>query len=275
MNKVSYYFAALILGFSMSAHAQSPGASTKFTPSLTKDEVSASNEMAGAGAATQTMSQRAEVLTPRLIPNPWVTMEPTFGYVNANLSGIAGVNGASVDAVNRMQGGAGVLIGRGMWQGETGLIYAQRGGAMNNALDNSGTYKVNMDFTTTYLDVPMMARFSFPHSSRSHFFARAGVIVGFLVDAKYDVKANPVSIYSGYAPAMNETGKDAKDLFNSTDFRGALGVGYDWKFSRNVGWIVQADFQESLAKINTSKFFNDMDIYNMSLILSTGVSIKM
>jgi hypothetical protein len=272
MNKVSYYFAALILGFSMSAQAQTGRTGTKFTPSYTQDEVAASGEMAG-GAATQTMSQRAEVLAPRMIPNPWITLEPTLGYVSSNFSGIEGKNGSSVDAVSRMQGGMGVLIGRGMWQGETGLIYAQRGARFNMANSYTGGKNV-YDFNLTYMDIPLMARFSWPHSSRSHFFARAGVVVGILSDAKYDATTT-VASYSGNS-TYNTNGVDGKEYFNSTDLRGAFGAGYDWKFARHVGLVVQADLQESLGKINTDKFIgSDLDVYNFGIVVSAGISIKL
>ena len=269
MNKVTYYIAAMILGFSMSAQAQ--GARTKFKPAYTHDEVAASNEMSTSEPATQTMSQRAEVLNYRTIPNPWVTMEPTLGYVSSNFSGISGNNGASVDAVSRMQGGVGVLIGRGMWQGETGLLYSQRGGKLS--LD-AGLARASMDFNLTYVDIPLMARFSFPHSSRSHFFARAGLVVGILSDAKVDISASTTSLYAGSAQSVSQT-QDAKQYFTSTDVRGAFGAGYDWKFSRNVGLVVQADLQESLSKVNDGTFLQDQDVYNFGIIVSAGLSIKL
>lgn len=270
MNKVTYFIAALILGFSMSAQAQ--GARTKFKPSYSEDEVAASNEMMAPIDSTQTMTQRTEVLNYRTIPNPFVTLEPTLGYVNSNFSGIEGKNGSSVDAVSRMQGGVGVLIGRGMWQGETGLLYSQRGGQLS--ISNSySTSKTTYDFNLTYIDIPVMARFSWPHSSRSHFFARAGLIVGLLSDAKYD-QSTPVTTW-GNTYSYSSNGADAKNWFNSTDLRGAFGAGYDWKFARRMGLVVQADLQESLGKINTDQFMNGLDVYNFGIIVSAGLSIKL
>ncbi|WP_413559973.1 outer membrane beta-barrel protein [Bdellovibrio sp. HCB209] len=260
MNKATYYIAAMILGFSMSAQAQ-------FSPSYAEDEVEASQQMSSATGRT---SQREEVLRVRTIPNPWFTMEPTVGYVSSNFSGIEGKNNSSVDAVSRMQGGVGFLVGRGMWQGETGLLYSQRGGQLK--LVNTG-YTSSYDFTLTYIDIPVMARFSWPHSSKSHFFARAGVIVGILSDAKYD--ATMTSTYNGYTQSYSNNGVDTKSSFNSTDIRGAFGAGYDWKFARRMGLVVQADLQESLSKVNTGDFLSGLDVYNFGIVVSAGLSIKL
>ncbi|UYL09980.1 PorT family protein [Bdellovibrio sp. SKB1291214] len=269
MNKVTYYIAALILGFSMSAQAQ--GARAQFKPSYAQEEVEAANEMS-AVYPTQTMSQRAEVLNYRTIPNPWVTLEPTLGYISSNFTGIEGRNGSSAESVSRLQAGATVLIGRGMWQGETGLFYSPRGAQMTVGATSGG--KNVYDFNLTYLDIPLMARFSWPHSSKSHFFARAGVVVGILSEAKYDVNSTIVT-YGATTNYPAITGIDAKDYFNATDLRGAFGAGYDWKFSNRVGMVLQADLQESFSKINTDKFLNDLDVYNFGIIVSAGVSIKL
>ncbi|MEK2689991.1 porin family protein [Bdellovibrio sp. GT3] len=266
MNKATYIIAAMILGFTMSAQAQSSKARTKFRPQYAAGEMQAANEM----DSVQTMSQRQEVLATQTIPNPMVTLEPTIGYVSSTFTGIEGINGSSVDSVSRMQGGAGVLIGRGMWQFESGLLYSQRGGKLN--INANDVVKAGIDITLTYIDLPVMARFSWPHSSRSHFFARGGAVVGFLTEANTEVTA-PVN-YMG-ATASNTASQDLKDSFNSTDVRLALGMGYDWKFARKMGLVVQADFQESLNKVNKEEILPGKDMFNMGLILSAGLSVKM
>jgi hypothetical protein len=266
MNKVTYYIAAMILGFSMSAQAQ--GTRTKFKPAYTQDEVAASNEMSPAAPATQTMSQREEVLNYKTIPNPMVTLEPSIGYVSSTFSGIEGKNGSSVNSVSRMQGGLGVLIGRGMWQGETGLLYSQRGSQLYDA----STLQTR-DFTLTYIDIPLMARFSWPHSSRSHFFARAGLVIGLLSDAKYDQTGAVNAWANSYS--YNSNGVDAKTYFNESDVRGAFGAGYDWKFARRMGLVVQAELQESLSKINSDQRLMSYDMYNFGIVVSAGLSIKL
>ncbi|WP_413586420.1 porin family protein [Bdellovibrio sp. HCB274] len=266
MNKATYIIAALILGFTMSAQAQSSKARAKFRPQHSPSEMQAANEMSG----VQTMSQRQEVLAVKTIPNPMVTLEPTIGYVSSTFTGIEGQNGSSVDSVSRMQGGAGVLIGRGSWQFDTGLLYSQRGAQLN--INANDVVTATSDITMTYIDVPVMARFSWPHSSRSHLFARAGAVVGFLTEGKTETKAT--INYMGMSQSQSAS-EDVKDYFNSTDIRWALGVGYDWKFARQMGLVVQADFQESVSKINNDSFLPGRDVFNMGLILSAGLSIKL
>ncbi|WP_413577186.1 porin family protein [Bdellovibrio sp. HCB290] len=268
MNKATYFIAALILGFTMSAQAQSSKARTQFRPQHSASEMQAASEM----GSVNTMSQRQEVLTVKTIPNPWVTLEPTVGYVSSTFTGIQGTNGASVDAVSRMQAGVNLLVGRGMWQLESGLLYSQRGGQMNGLLSLDGTQKADIDFALTYIDVPVMARFSWPHSSRSHLFARAGVVAGFLTDAKADSKITTNSVWGAIT---NSESEDLKDSFNSTDIRLALGLGYDWKFAQRMGLIVQADFQESFSKINKDNILPGRDMLNRGIIVSAGFSIKL
>lgn len=269
MNKVSYYFAALILGFTMSAQAQS-GARTKFTPSYAQAEVEAANEM----SSETTMSQRAEVLAPRTIPNPWVTLEPTVGYISSTFNGIEGQYGASVDYAERMQTGVAVLVGRGMWQFESGLMYSTRGGKISNMTTTTiyGSTTSNLDMKLSYFDIPLVARMSLFHSSRSHVFFRGGLVVGILDSANVDING---SYMTSYGLNSLNTSMDIKDYFNSTDVRGVLGAGYDWKFSRRVGFIAQAEVQQSISKINTDKFVTNHDVFNMGAGISLGVSIKL
>ncbi|QLY26044.1 outer membrane beta-barrel protein [Bdellovibrio sp. KM01] len=269
MNKVSYYFAALILGFTMSAQAQS-GARTKFTPSYAQDEVQAANEM----SSETTMSQRMEVLAPRTIPNPWVTLEPTVGYISSTFNGIEGIGGASVDFAERMQTGVGVLIGRGMWQFETGLLYSTRGGKLTNLTETTsyGTRTANWDVKVNYFDIPLVARLSLMHSSRSHFFFRGGLVVGILDKAWASGEQTSVSAYGVSSQSLYQ---DGDDFFNSTDIRGVLGAGYDWKFSRRVGLVAQAEVQQSVSKVNTDNFLSGKDVYNMGAGVSLGLTFKL
>ena len=120
----------------------------------------------------------------------------------------------------------------------------------------------------------MLARYSFQSPQLSHFFVRGGLILGVLQDLEISwsdlssVNANLLNTNGG-------TSTSGKDHFNNTDLRAALGVGGVLKFTKNIAWTVQADYQLGTTKINTNKLASELDFYNSSLGISTGLSINL
>lgn len=196
-------------------------------------------------------------------PSSFVVVEPMLGMTSSTFSGIEGKNGAKIESRVGFTSGMNILLGRGAWQFESGMHYAERG-AIFKGLGSAALDKGTIDFKNQYLEIPVLVRYSFQPRSGSRFFLKGGLVSGFLIDSKTTVE--------GPYSDKDEFEKNAKELFSSNDFRTLLGLGGVIKLSQNFSWLLHMDYQSSVMAINSSKFLGDLNVHNSSLTLGTGLS---
>ncbi|MBO9665911.1 MAG: outer membrane beta-barrel protein, partial [Bdellovibrio sp.] len=178
------------------------------------------------------------------------TIEPIGGYLSSGFTEIK-----TPGTPKRREGyvvGANVLYGRGNWQLETGLQYAERGMLVNNL----GSY--NYEYTVKYLEVPAMLRWSFVNRQSWSLFSEAGLVLATVQDAKLQATGP----YSESA--------DVKDNFNSLDTRMALSFGGTWKYTKNIAAVMMVNYQSSISPMNKGNNWNGQDAYNDGYAVTVG-----
>ncbi|MBX2994325.1 MAG: PorT family protein [Bdellovibrionaceae bacterium] len=182
---------------------------------------------------------------------------PVLGYAQSSFANVQAQNGAKLENLGGLNGGAELLIGREKLQLETGLIYAERGAKISNIAGiQTNTYNYK------YLEIPLLAKYAFQPRTSSQFFVKGGLVAGLLQEAKVKQEGG------GFTLEAN-----IKDQYNAMDLRAALGLGGTLRINRTMGWLIQADYQQSLGKINKESPAGSVDLFNMSLGISTGLSI--
>ena len=128
------------------------------------------------------------------------------------------------------------------------LVYSGQGSKGDDG--NGGTAIQHLD----YLNIPVLAKYTFTGG----FFAETGPQLGFLLSAK--VKASGITA-------------DDKELFKSTDFAWALGVGYT--SSANIGGSVRYNFGlGKLDKDGAAKAYNSVFQIGIHYMFGGGSTSK-
>ena len=176
-----------------------------------------------------------------------VTFVPVVGKTFSTLSGSANT-GYSFSKRDGSLMGIGILFGRGTWQFETGLNYAERGGNESYSLNYVSW---DMEYKNKYLEVPLLGRYNYRVSKDISVFAKAGLVLARLQDSEGSL-SNKKNYYQYYYATSNNL-NSTKSSFEETETRWALGAGASWKLTRSISWMIQADYQESLGNVSTSQ----------------------
>lgn len=212
-------------------------------------------------------------------------ISPVVSYLNTGWEGVTSKTGTylntgeggKVSAGNGFGVGASVLYGQDMFQFETGLTYAQRSVSYSGYLKNSnGTligYQGSIDQTVSYLELPLMARFSFPSRSESHVFVHGGLVTALKIAQNTEISDVKYSYSTGYFyPAYYQTNDASVDgtmgSLKSIDYRGVVGLGGNLNITDSLGLTLSADYQRSLMPINNSGPYS---IYLQGFGVSAGV----
>ena len=189
-------------------------------------------------------------------------METVLGVTSSHLSGLDSNRQGSDDSISGLVGGVDVLFGRGLWQFETGLLKAERGGNETTATDKAA-------LQLKYLEIPLLVNYSFSHPLNTHLFAKGGAVLAYLQDAKRSLR--------GGADGEPDS-EDVKSSFEDFDPRIEIGVGGRFKLAHGFFWVIEADYQRSLQQISRvdaqpSDFY--YKVYNESLGFMTGMSFDL
>lgn len=199
----------------------------------------------------------------RVAPMPYLWFEPVAGVLQNSWDGVQGINGISLKGRTGFSAGMNILVGQGATQFESGLLYAERGAKIEGT--HTSGFTLNMEFTTKYIEVPLLVRYTFYKNRSVRFFGKAGAIAAFLTDAvgSGSVSGPTIKNFSGSG--------NAKSAYQDFDGRlaGALGMGLP--LSRTVAITGTIDYQLGLAKINKSS--GDEAVYNNSFGGMLGLTI--
>ena len=146
--------------------------------------------------------------------------------------------------------GISVLLGKGPWQIESGLQYAERGGVENYNLPYNTYNSWSMEYKNKYLEVPLMARYNYQTSASTSVFAKAGVVLSSLVGSEASYSSGNPYTYSYYA---SNNLSDTKSYFNSFETRWAVGLGGQYRINSTMSAILQGDYQQSIGNSSTSQ----------------------
>jgi len=202
----------------------------------------------------------------RTFEEPLFHIAPVFGVTYSTFTG--GSGNYSFGSSTGYEGGMDVLIGRGDLKFETGLIYAERGSKETYSSSYSNL-SWSQNFQNQYLEIPLMANYSWQVSKETHLFVKGGLVVAFLQNASGDISTNQPS-YGYYSSFYSPTaGKSTSDYFSTTDVRYAVGLGSNVQITRSMSWVVQADYEVSTNKISTSQPDAYGNVNSMGLSMST------
>ncbi|MCC4214694.1 porin family protein [Leeuwenhoekiella parthenopeia] len=115
------------------------------------------------------------------------------------------------------------------WAIRAKLIYDNKGWA-NGFIEDNNFNSYTTDFRLNYITLPVMASWHFSQSG--NWYLNLGPYVGFLINA-----------------TDSELGSDVKEVFNSTDFGVAFGIGYAFDISRDTRLFVEYDAQTGFHEI--------------------------
>jgi len=229
-----------------------PGTRQAVAP-MTQDEID--------GGTSQT-----EIRTVRAAKPSFFQLAPVAGYTYSTFSE-ASSNGSSVDSLSGFQGGGLLLMGRGFFQVETGLIYSERGAKFTNnlgSLSNGQLFRSDFEAKLRYLEVPLMARYSFTPRHQSRLFIKGGVIAGILQSAEHTILKNDAGRPNGT--------ENAKSQYQETDYRAAAGVGGEIKITKTMSWLLQGDYQYGLkSAVKSSSVSPKISAFS----ISTGLNIDL
>lgn len=219
-----------------------------------------------ARARVQNPSARAQMATRARGPSkPAATwaITPLVGATSSSFAGVEGKDGFKLENLTGYQGGLLVLFGRSSWQFETGLVMAERGA---KGVFNGSSVQASYIYQLRYLELPLLAKYSFQPPSRDHFFVKIGAVLAHLQDAQHKVDEWSVDYYE------RPGDYSAKEGYQDVDARLALGAGGQIRFGSGFAWVIQGDYQRGLAKVNKQ---GEVPMYNGSIGISTGLLIDL
>ncbi|HEY8271589.1 MAG TPA: outer membrane beta-barrel protein [Pseudobdellovibrionaceae bacterium] len=221
--------------------------------------------------------------TPKPEPiKPLLTFEPVGGITFSNFTGGSGPY--KFESRTGYQGGLGFLIGRGKFQFETGLLYAERG---SREIYQLGISHWQIDYNNRYIEVPTLIRYNYELSRDAKIFLKAGAVVAVLQDSTGPISntQNYTAMGNYYGMYYNSSGVaindgNTKNYFGSTDIRWAAGIGGGVKITKSISWTMQMDYQTSITKVSENQPDGYLGTTNMNLFavtygLNTGIAFSL
>ena len=185
---------------------------------------------------------------------------PVVGYASTGYTGIQALNGASLKDQQSVTGGMAIILGKGYWQLETGLIHSTIANRVEiNSFGLGGS--MSQTSTSTYLDVPVLARWTFLGDRRFRLFAKMGVVTGFLLDGQVKSSYTQNGFYQ-------ESERNQKSAFHDTNVKAAVGLGASYRITADLALGSSVDYQEGITKLTTSELYDQIDVKSRSLGLN-------
>lgn len=151
-----------------------------------------------------------------------------LGLNIANVSTIDGQNNAN-SKMGFNAGMSGEYYFSDRWGLKMKLIYDSKGWA-DGFITDENFDTVTTDFKLNYITIPLMANWHF--GSNRNWYLNFGPYMGLLISAE-----------------DSELGMDLKDLFKSSDFGLAYGIGYKFEISDDAKLYIEYDGQSGFAGI--------------------------
>lgn len=212
----------------------------------------------------------------RSFEEPLFHITPVVGVTYSNFSG--GSGNYSFGSFTGYEGGMDVLVGRGALKFETGLIYAERGSKETYSSPYSNI-SWSQNFQNQYIEIQLMANYSYQVSKETHLFVKGGLVAAFLQSSSGDISTNSPA-YSYYSAFNQTTGQSSSTYFNTTDIRWAVGIGSNVQITRSMSWVLQADYEASTSNISSSQpnAYGGLNTMGLSLTtygLNTGLNFSL
>jgi hypothetical protein len=192
------------------------------------------------------------------IDNSFLQLGAIVGASSSNWAGVEPTTGKFESLTGYTAGGQ-IIMGKEQLQFETGVYSSERGVKWTGAFDNL----LEVEYKIKYIDIPLLAKYSFQQRSQSSFFIKGGALIGLLQSAESN---GVIKDFGGFKKSSN-----IKDQLNSTDLRYSLSGGGDIKLSKNVGLSLELNYQISNGAINKEKGTDNIEIRNTATTLSTGL----
>jgi len=212
-----------------------------------------------------------------------IHLAPVGGLTFARLKGNT-TTGYDFSPATGYEGGISVLVGRGRFQFETGLMYAER--SMKESY-KMGVSQWDLNYTNKYIELPVLVRYNFINNSDIRVYAKGGAIAALLQDSRgtmsnmqnYNSAMVPSGIYSGiYNPysygvtSYNSNliqNNDTKSAFATADFRWAAGIGGQVRMTKTLALLLEADYQTSINSASNTQPDGYYGSTNMNLVMET------
>lgn len=201
----------------------------------------------------------------------WLKLAPVASFNSTAWKGVSNnvssnpyvaSNGGDMTSKTGFGGGVKALVFDSPLQLETGLEYNQRSvsyaGYVRFSDGNSSSYVGDIGIDVSYLDVPVLARYSFTLTPGFRMFVHGGAVAGFVQSQSTNLSnvrytyANVQGAFFPYLPTSQLSAEATLGKMNSVDFRGLGGLGGEIDVARGMAISLGADYQRSLSKINGS-----------------------
>lgn len=182
-----------------------------------------------------------------------------FGGTLSNIRGneVAELNNAAIDF---LVGGSFEYLFTANTSLKTNINYERKSfsrdiniGAISDPLNPSiEGNDVKTRTTLSYLSIPVMVGYKF--GSKNNFFINGGPFIGFFLDSGVKVDGDTIN-------------ENSNDLFNSTDFGLAIGIGTKVKLNETNNLNIELRNNFGLSNISAVPLINDGDLKTNSLNL--------
>jgi hypothetical protein len=242
MKKLGWKSLLVLMSFSVSVgHARS-----------IQQEIDEEARMAGPSGTT-----KAKVSFNRPVERlPLIHLVPIGGMTFSNFKGASG--NYNFSTTSGYDAGVGILVGRGDFQFETGVMYAERGSKESFRYNFTAW---DISYNNKYIELPLLARYNIINNNDVRMYVKGGAVMAVLQDSKGNVSnaqnLNQVSYSGAYYGATYGNNilldNNTKNAFASTDLRWALGLGGQVRMTKWLAWTLEGDYQNSTSNISTSQ----------------------
>ncbi|WP_413287497.1 outer membrane beta-barrel protein [Bdellovibrio sp. HCB337] len=217
--------------------------------------------------------------TPKAVKRePLVHLAPVGGITFAKLKGTTSP-GYSFSTATGYEGGVGILIGRGSFQFETGVMYAER--STKESYSN-GMSTWDLTYQNKYIELPLMVRWNVMNNSDIRLYVKGGGVGSLLQSStgamsnmqNYNAAMYPGAYYPSYYGAANYNSSllqsdDTKSAFSAADFRWAAGIGGQIRVTKSIAVLLEGDYQTSLNPVSNTQPNGYFGSTSMNLSLET------
>ncbi|MBS1971761.1 MAG: outer membrane beta-barrel protein [Bdellovibrionales bacterium] len=209
--------------------------------------------------AEASMGMRATA--PKPVVRSLIHIEPIAGITFAKYKGET-AQGYSFTTGTGYEGGVGVLVGRGNFQFETGIMYAERTSREEYRM---GISTWDLSYQNKYIELPLLARYNVINNNDLRLYVKGGAVASLLQDSTgtmsnvQNANMYNTGIYSPYGMygATYNTdlinNNDTKSAFSTVDFRWAAGIGGQVRITKSIAMLLEGDYQTSVNAISNSQ----------------------